>query len=529
MSQFRNCLMASSGSIANKVIYDLSSNQITLGSAFMVYDKLMEKYGAVLTSSLEWETFDSERFETNYDVPVARFETARGTYLHAVAMDEAINPNRYPGIQQYNYIDTNYSAAEYCFYRIEVDNSKAGGFHFKVTSGNGTSEGDVSWSANDSVASIRAQMGTPSLSGVFIKYDVTTNNPVINGNSVRSLSGEAIGVAVGGYGANTCVLSAIVDNSAEVIDMSKYAVISNIIKVNDPYNSSLAVINANFKNWRGQSCQTILGSSLIPVGPDSMIIGNSGYAYGYRSGVNFAGFKDWATNSGNASYITDGVNGTTNNSNNAIMRKSYFDDMMNSSNANYNVQMATYYNNLLNSTDEPYNTLRHTYSTWYNYTPQELYDVYVMTHMIKINASSGSVYSVMNRGKELSDVKGRTFTVTYNYTYVPAYGPEYNSLHYGVTGSEGFAPGHYYHPETGDLGVFLRDDMLAACNSSWNMAPQQEQTRKTELRNDVHLGSVGEFDSRSSWNFYGATRALDFSGRRDSFFRSRPCSAYIIS
>ena len=533
MSQFRNMLMASTSFGLNKIVYDLSSNLINLGSDFMVYDHFLEKFGVLLSNTMDLDTFNFDRYETNFDIPVIRCETAQGNYLHAVAIDEAISPSKYSGIQQYNYTDTNYCAAEYSYYRIEVDNSKAGGFHFVVATSDGTSEGDVSWDANDSVSSIRAQMGTPTLSSVFIKYDVTTNNPVISGNTIRSISGEAIGVAAGGYANNTCTLSNIIDDSAVVINMSKYAVISDTITVNDPYDSSLSVINTTNKNWRGSRSQSILGSTLIPVDYNTSAQSNSGSNYSYRTGINFSGFKTWAASNGNQSYTTDGVNGTTNNSAGVIMRKTYFNAMMDSSNTNYNALMYEYYNNLLNSNDEPHKTLRETYANWYNYTPQELYDVYIMTHMLKLNPTSGIGFTTMNRGKELTNIKGKVFTVTYNYTYVPAYPPEYNALHYGNVYDSNqdtkFTKGFYYHPEPCDLGIFLRDDMIIKCNEAWSKVPTSIHPYRTNLGTSYSLGSVGEYINYTTWYFFSSYRCLYNRSRYFSYFRSRPCSAYLIS
>lgn len=522
MSQFRNNLLSSSSLGENKITYDLGSSGIPFGKGFMVYDHLLEKFGVLYTSTLNWDNFNFDRFETNFDIPTQICETTKGTYLHAVAIDEAINATKYPGIQPGNAVDSNFSAAEYSFYRIEVDNSKAGGFHYIITNSNATVEGDVSWSAGDTVTSIKNQMTT----GTYIGYVVTTNNPV--SQTIHSTTGEAIGVHTGGYGNNNVVLSAIIDDSALLIDMSKYAVISDTLTVNDDYDNTLTVINNNFKNWRGVSCQTILGSTLIPVGPNSLCIGNSGYNYSYRTGINFAGFGSWASSSGNSSYTTDGVNGTTNNSGGVVMNRTYFNNMMDSTNPNYNALMYEYYNNLLNSNDEPYISLRVTYSRWYSTTPTTLYDVYIMTHMMKLNPNSGTVFQVMNLGKDLTDVKGKVFTVTYNWKYVPAYPPEYNALHYGDLTKQIFKPGFYYHPETGDLGTFLRDDMLSECNTSWSKVPTTLHSYKTNLSNSTYLGSVGEYGSSTSWCFDGGVRYLTDSNRSYSHFRSRPCSAYKI-
>lgn len=529
MSQFRNSLIASSTLAENKIIYDLASSQIEFGSDFMVYDHFLEKFGVLSAKTLNWETFRWDRFETNFDIPVHIFESSQGTYLHAVAIDEAINATKYPGIQPTNAVDSNYCAAEYSFYRIEVDNSKAGGFHYKITNSNATVEDDVSWSAGDTVLSIKNQMTT----GSYIGYVVTNNNPIPQ--SIQSTTGEAIGVHVGGYGNNNIVLSAIVDNSAMLIDMSKYAVISDDLTVNDDYDNSLSVINNNFKNWRGVSCQTILGSTRIPIGTNTSVLGNSGQNYSYRTGIHFAGFKGWASGSGNASYLTDGVGGTANSSAGGVMNKTYFNNMMNSSHTNYNAAMYNYYNSLLSSEEFEWKELRNAYIGWYNYTPAELYDVYIMTHMMKLNPASGIVFTVMNRGKELTNVKGKVFTVTYNWKYVPAYPPEYNALHYGKQyNSEEdtkFTQGFYYHPEPGDLGAFLQDSILLKCNAAWATIPASLHplNKRTNLSNSTYLGSVGECGARSPWYFYGLYRCLDYAYRYFSLFRSRPCSAYRIN
>ncbi|MBR4590961.1 MAG: hypothetical protein IKO36_09925 [Bacteroidaceae bacterium] len=533
MSQFRNNLIATSTLSENKMIYDLGSSQISFGEDFMCYDHFLDKFCVVIGKTFNCDSFKFDRFETNFDIPTHIFTSSDGSYLHAVAIDEAISPTKYPGIQQYNYCDTNYSAAEYCFYRIEVNNNISGGFDYSITTSNATSSGSVSWNAGDTVESIKNQI-MQNTAG-YIRTYVTTNNPVILENTVRSTTGEAIGIAAGGYGNNVCSISNIVNNSAEIIDMSKFAVISNNIVNGDSYDSSLTTINSNRKNWRGSLCQTCVGSTIMPYANNTSCLGNSGYNYSYRTGVKFLEFINWARSSGNESYTTDGVNGTTNNSSGVIMKKTYFDNMMNSSHEQYNSAMHSYYNNLLNSDEEPYKTLRKTYSEWYNYIPTELYDVYIMTHMIKLDPTSGIGFSMMNKGKTITDIKGKIFTVTFNYTYVPAYPPEYNALRYGrIYNTEEntiFKPGFYYHPEPLDLGIIMRDDMIIKCNTTWNNLVGNKHSKRTNLSatGATYLGSVGECNANYTWNFYGYTRCLDYSARYNSNFRSRPCSAYKIN
>ena len=173
MSQFRNVLMGTSSLASNKIIYDLSSNQISFGDDFMVYDHFLEKFGVLSGVTMDLDSFNFNRYETNFDIPISRCDTAQGSYLHAVAIDEAISDTKYPGIQPTNYVDNNYCAAEYSYYRIEVDNSKAGGFHYRIANSNATVEGDVAWGAGDTVLSIKNQMTT----GNYIGYAVTSNNP----------------------------------------------------------------------------------------------------------------------------------------------------------------------------------------------------------------------------------------------------------------------------------------------------------------------------------------------------------------
>lgn len=506
----------------NRIIYELDSPKITFGSDFMVYDKEQERFGVLLGRTANFDTFDFDRYETNFDIPIQICENNVGKYLHAVAIDEAISAEKYPGIQRYSVIDSTYSAAEYSFYRIDVDNSKTGGYHYKITNSNATVEGDVSWAAGATVESIKNQMTT----GTYIGYAVTTNNPVAL--SVRSTTGEAVGVHTGGYGNNVVTLSNIIDGSALLTDMSKYAVISETLRSGDDYDSSLTVMNDSFKNWRGVSARTILGSTAVPAAAISSAYSNTGQNYSYRNGINFAGWKAWATASGVAECVTDGVNGTANNSTGKIMRKAYFDRMMDTTDANYSAAMHEYYYNLLYSLEQPYIYLRNEYRRRYSYVPQTLYDVYLMSHMLDVGNSSGCVNSFRNLGKVVTESKGTVFTVTYNWKYSPAYIPEYNALRYGDGNNVVFRPGFYYHPEPVDLGVFLRDSVMARCNEAWSKVPVSLHGNRTSLGNSTSLGCVGEYSAYKRWYFSGNYRCITHTYRYSSNFRCRPCSAYPI-
>ena len=153
---------------------------------------------------------------------------------------------------------------------------------------------------------------------------------------------------------------------------------------------------------------------------------------------------------------------------------------------------------------------------------ETLYDAYIMTHMAKTDgATSGIMFTCMNKGPELTRVKGTTFTVTYNWKYYPAYPPEYNALHYGNT-SGAFTKGKYSHPETYDLALMFRDDIMANCNSIWNTYG----ITGTRLVNSMYRGSCSECYANSTWLFYGSTRCITYNGRCNGDFRSRPVFAF---
>lgn len=503
------------------MIYDLGDkNSISFGEDFMCYDHFLDTFCVLSGKTINWNTFDFDRFETNYDIPTYIFTSEEGSYLHAVAIDNAIN-------QKYNYCDDEYSAAEYFFYRIEVDNSKDGGFTYNINSSS-TASGTVTWNAGDSVDSIRKQMSTKN----YLFTYVTTNNPIIESNNIRSSTGEAIGIAIGGTSnTNVCTISNIVNDSCQLIDMSAYAVISDNLTAGDFYDSSLTTINSNYKNWRGTLCKECVGTDIMPYFNNSQMIGNSGYNYSMYSGANFSGFKTWASISGMTRHVTDGVNGTTNNSYQYIMNKAYFDDMMDSSNTNYNAAMYTYYNDLLNSNEDPYKTLRETYAEWYNYNPTTLYDVYIMTHMVRLEPTTGTGYTFMNKGKTITNIKGKIFTLTFNYTYTPAYAPEYNALHYGNIGREDavFKPGFYYHPETLDLGISLRDDMMLKCNTTWDNLVGTRHSNRTNLINTQAYGTCIEYGNNSHWHYGGTYNVLGQTNRSSSRYLCRPMSMYKIN
>ena len=149
-----------------------------------------------------------------------------------------------------------------------------------------------------------------------------------------------------------------------------------------------------------------------------------------------------------------------------------------------------------------------------------------MSHMVNTdNPTSGIVYTCKNYGPELTQVKGKIFTVTYNYKYYPAYPPEYNALQYGLDdNSRGFGKGMYYHPEPYDISVMLRDDMMEKLNNNFI----QGNFKVTKLANNIYRGTCAESYSIYTWNFSAYYRCLINGSRYYSVFRCRPVLAFAL-
>ena len=278
-------------------------------------------------------------------------------------------------------------------------------------------------------------------------------------------------------------------------------------------------------NFRGAAAASILtGRNLVAA--NSTCIGNDGFDYSYRTGINFAKWKAWASVNGGSTYVDDGEGGSQ-GTHAAVMSKAEFEaDVENYSGSDAeHLQMQSYYNSLFNDQSGDFATLRQFYEGMYGKMLCQ-YDGYLMSHCMKADATSGITYTMLGKGKNQSDVKADAMNVTYDYVIIPAYPPEYNAYTYGVTTSEGFKPGAYYHPEPVDVGLFLRDDIMAKVNTTLAITAV---TGGLALDNSTYRGSSADFNGGSTWCFDGYGGCFVYYGRCYGYFRSRPVLALSLS
>jgi hypothetical protein len=505
MSQYR-AIISTTSTLGENLVVNPNVHNIAPGEDFVVYDTWEKKYKILKRKTYIPQTFNSDRYNTNYDIVLGVY----GDTLRAVASDDA-----------YGYTDmvNTDTAAAPCYYRIEIDTSTEGSFNCTIKPYNNVIF-NITWNSGDSMDSILTQFQN-------IQQNQTTDDGIKSYTSFAVLDdGTGIGIAVGYYSSNTCSISDV-NGNVNLIDMSKFAVYDKGVKYNDDYNLDLEVINSNFKNWEGVSVQTIMGSDIVPIGPNSGCIANNGINYYYRNGINYNGWRSWVSTQTEGNYfISDGVNGST-YTNELIMNKSIFDSNVNSSAVvdSDAYKMYVYYNNLLNSNGAEFKAKHDLYVSRYG-EMEDLYGAYLMSHMVNTdNPTSGIVYTCMNYGPELTQVKGKIFTVTYNYKYYPAYPPEYNALQYGLDdNSRGFGKGMYYHPEPYDISVMLRDDMMEKLNNNFI----EGNFTVTKLANNVYRGTCAEYHSYATWNFNGDGRYLRHYARYTSVFRCRPVLAFAL-
>lgn len=509
MSQYR-AIISTTSTLGENLIVNPNIYNIAPGEDFVVYDTWEKKYKILKRKSYIPETFNSDRYNTNYDIVIGVY----GDTLRAVASDDA-----------YGYTDmvNTDTAAAPCYYRIEIDTSTEGSFNCTIKPLNNVIF-NITWNSGDSMDSILTQFKD-------IQSAQEKDDGIKSYTSFNLLNdGNGIGVSVGYYSSNTCTITDIV-GSVKLIDMSQFAVYDKGVKYNDDYNPDLEVINSNFKNWRGVSVQTIMGKDIVPIGANSYCIANNGFNFHYGCGINYTGYRNYMKNSGITVFFSDGVGGSiytvpTGYSGNTYypMNEVTFNEYVNSSaeedsNA---YKMYIYYNNLLNGIGEDFKEKHDLYESRYG-VMEDLYGAYLMSHMINTdNPTSGIVYTSKNYGPELTQIKGKIFTVTYDYKYYPAYPPEYNALQYGLDdNSRGFGKGMYYHPEPYDLGMIFRDDILTKLNNNFI----QGNFKITKLTNSLYRGSCAEYHSNTTWYFYGFIRCLYNATRYNGVFRSRPVVA----
>ena len=326
------------------------------------------------------------------------------------------------------------------------------------------------------------------------------------------------------------------------VDLTKLAVLWNEVKYRTPFklkkNGTTVTpyyppFNSSFKNYRGTTPQTILGSSRVPVTYTTTNQDLNKFNRNYRAGVNFSITKDYYASSGTTSFASDG-NGGSENDSIEIMRKTTFENNVNADAENENAaKMYAYYSNIFNRTSYTFDgvtydvsDIRDALESWYG-EMNDIYDAYVMSHMTSTTPTSGLVYYYRNRGKLITHYKGNLYTLYYNLKYVPAYPPEYNCLCYGNPSKTHFAPGLYSHSEPLDLAVMFRDDMVAKINATYEKisAITDEGIKPSKvvpLDPSASRWCVAEYGTYRTWMYYGSTSGCFSYTNRYNGYPPRP-------
>ena len=494
-----------SGYAADPRMHRLADTILEPGD-MLFFDKIEKKYVVVkkqsVASVLLTDGYNTTRYETNFD----SFIGALDGMAHFVARDDAAPTQS---------IYSNDVAATSCYYRIEIDNTQAGSITFSVASGNGSiASTTISWEANEAMATIVAKFTAKNATNNYITFAALED-------------GTGVGLEVGGYGANTMTVTD--SESCTVIDCSTLAFYASenpaapgVGGTFVPTASWTFIGNAH-NNWRGTTARTILGHNLVDA--STMLIANDGYNYSYRCGGNFAKFKSWASVSGENTFSDDGEGGSIANPGAHVMNEATFNlgvrDYTGEDPAH--LGMKEYYTRLTTDTTGDFAALRATYEARYGQMTS-MYDAYLMSHMVDPGANSGIANSMRNKGKHQTEVKADAMNVTYNYVILPAYPTEYNAAHYGNSATEGFQAGTYYHPEPGDLGLFMRDDIMATTNA--NIALSGGGTAIAI----AHKGSCADFYAAgSTWFFLSTLGCVSYYYRYYGYFRSRPVLALPIN
>jgi len=438
--------------------------------------------------------YDNTRFETNFDTFIGTFSGV----AHFVARNDAAGNGFYDS-------DT---AATACYYRIEIDNTKAGHLEFSATSGSASiASTSISWDAGDAMSDITAKFKAK-------------NDTYITFADLED--GTGVGLSIGGWGANTLTVTdslncTVIDCSTLAFRRSLNPAAPKVGETMDP-NSAFTFLGNEHHNFRGSTASSILpGQGLV--GASTSCIGQTGHNYSTRTGVNFAKFKDWADGSGDSTFYDDGEGGSNDSSSKVMNEATFNAEVRDYSGADeHHLGMKEYYTHLFSDQTGDYAVLRREYEAQYGQM-ESMYDAYLMSHMMDVAANSGITNSMRNKGENQTRVKGDVMNVTYNYAVIPAYPPEYNALQYGISTSEGFVPGVYYHPEPGDIGLMFRDDIMALVNANIDIAGG------TKLTNGMYRGSSADDYGYNAWSFHGARGCFSLNNRYYAYFRSRPVLA----
>lgn len=489
--------------------YDLAS--LTAGD-LLFFDKTARKYCTVKQQQLAQilEDYDEPRYATNWDT----FAGYQDNVAHFVARDDAA---------QSQPVYNNNQAATACFYRLEIKAGIEGSITFSATSGNSTIETKtISWGAENTLDQIVAMF-----------TQLNANNITF----AKLADNTGVGLEIGGYGANTLTVTGTPSN-CKVIDCSGYAFLQSqnptAPEVGGTFNPGETYTYLDpgiHHNFRGDTARTILGSALVT--GSTIAIAVDDYNYSYRCGLNFARFKAWATTGGENTFYDDGEDEQSGGSHVAdpgahVMNEATFNAGVRDYTGSdvQHLGMKDYYTHLFNDQTGDYATRRQQLEAMYGQmtgTPGlASYDAYLMNHMLDAGANSGITSMMRNKGFDQTVAKADCMNVTYNYVIVPAYPPEYNAQHYGVTASEGFAPGVYYHPEPADLALMFRDDIMPLINANITASGGGTQL---SAASGVYRGSCADYSASSAWCFSGVYGCFADAGRSGGYFRCRPCLA----
>lgn len=480
--------------------YTLAS--LTAGD-LLFFDKAARKYCAVKQQQLAQilEDYDEPRYATNWDT----FAGYQDNVAHFVARDDA-------ALSQSIY--NNDQAATACFYRLEIRAGIEGSITFSATSGNSTIETKtISWGAENTLDQIVAMF--TQLNDSYITFAQLADN-------------TGVGLEIGGYGANTLTVTGTPSN-CKVIDCSGYAFlrsqnpaapeVGGTINPGETYTYLDPGIHHNFC---GETARAVLGSALVP--GSTIAIAVDGYNYSNRCGINFAQFKSWAELGGENTFYDDGTGGQHITDPGAhVMNEATFNTEVRDytgSDAQH-LGMKDYYTHLFTDQTGEYAARRTELESHYGQMTS-MYDAYLMNHMLDADADSGITSIMRNKGFDQTLAKADCMNVTYNYVIVPAYPPEYNARHYGVTASEGFAPGVYHHPEPADLALMFRDDIMPLINANITASGGGTQL---SAASGVTRGSCADSYDISTWCYYGGDGSFNRGVRYLGYFRCRPCLA----
>ena len=439
-------------------------------------------------------TYLRKDYETNGDTYVGTLDGV----MHFCAKDDAVANNPL-------YSDD--VAATACFYRIEIDNTIDGSITFSATSGNGSiASTTLNWTAGATMESIVAQFTALNNTGAYITFGALAD-------------GKGVGLEIGGYGANT--LTATATTGCTVIDCSGLAMLASAnegIAVGDDYDptKTYAYIGQGIHhNFRGVDARTILGS--VCKGANTTCIANDGFNYSYRTGINFAKSKAWATTGGENTFYDDGEGESIANPGAHVMNETTFNtgvrDYTGEDEAH--LKMKAYYTHLLTDESGDYADLRAEYEEKYG-AMSTMYDAYLMSHCIDPAALTGITADLRNYGMTQTTAKADCLNVSYNYKFIPAYPPEYDAQQYGMENGEYFKKGAYYHPEPADNGLMFRDDIMPKINANI------DTTGGVKLTNSTYRGSCADFSASNSWYFFGGNGYFSNLSRYYGLFRSRP-------